>query len=71
MHIVEIRREGDGLAEAMSRMRDWLDNHGIEPEFFGFDEAAFRLGFATARDAVNFARAFDGRFGSDPDQLAA
>lgn len=71
MHIVEIRREGDSLAEAMSRMRDWLDTNGIEPEFFGFDVSVFRLAFATARDAVNFARAFDGRCGSDPDRLAA
>jgi hypothetical protein len=55
----------------MSRMRDWFDANGIEPTLFAFDTAAFRLGFATAREAVNFARAFDGRFGSDPDRLAA
>ena len=72
MHLVEIRREGgEGLAETMSRMRDWLDAHAVEPEFFGFDDAEFRLGFASAREAVTFARAFDGRFGSDPGTLAA
>lgn len=71
MHIVEIRRDSDGLTEAMSRMRDWLDTHGIEPKIFGFDAGVFRLGFATARDAVSFARAFDGSCGSDSDRLAA
>jgi hypothetical protein len=71
MHLVEISRDGEGLAASMSRMRDWFDANGIEPAFFGFDAEAFRVGFATARQAVTFARAFDGRFGSDPDQLAA
>jgi len=71
MHLVEIRREGEGLAAAMTRMRDWFDANGIQPTFFGFDATAFRLGFATAREAVSFAQAFDGRVGSDPDRLAA
>jgi hypothetical protein len=55
----------------MSRMRDWLDIHEIEPRFFGFDARVLRLEFATAREAVSFARAFDGWVGGEREILAA
>jgi len=71
MHVVEIQRDSDDLAGPMGRMRDWLDVHEIEPRFFGFDGRVFRLGFATPRDAVSFARAFDGWVGSERETLAA
>jgi hypothetical protein len=71
MHIVEVRRENDDLAGSMGRMRDWLDVQEIEPRFFGLDAKVFRLGFATAREAVSFARAFDGWVGGERETLAA
>jgi len=71
MHVVEVRRDGADLAEAMGRMRNWLDVQEIEPRFFGFDARLFRLGFATAREAVSFARAFDGWVGGERETLAA
>ena len=69
MHVVEVPRDGDDLAMPMSHMRDWLDVHDIEPKFFGFDARVFRLEFATAREAVFFARAFG--VGGDRETLAA
>jgi hypothetical protein len=71
MHLVQIRREDGGLAEPMGRMRAWLDAHNIKPTLFDFDEQVFRLEFATAREAVDFAGAFDGWFGSNREKLAA
>jgi hypothetical protein len=71
MHVVEVRRNGGDLAGPMSRMRDWLDIHEIEPRFFGFDARVLRLEFATAREAVSFARAFDGWVGGEREILAA
>jgi hypothetical protein len=71
MHFVELRRDNDDLARSMGRMRDWLDVQEIEPRFFGFDVKVFRLGFATAREAVSFARAFDGWVGGERETLAA
>jgi hypothetical protein len=52
-------------------MRDWLDVHEIEPRCFGFDARAFRVEFATAREAVSFAGAFDGWVGGERETLAA
>ncbi len=71
MHVVEIRRDSDDLVGPMGRMRDWLDAHEIEPRFFGFDVRVFRLEFATAREAVSFARVFDGWVGGEREMLAA
>jgi hypothetical protein len=71
MHVVEIRRNGEDLAGPMGRMRDWLDIHESEPKFFGFDARFFRVAFATAREAVAFARAFDGWVGGERETLAA
>ena len=34
MHVVEVRRNGDGLAGPMAEMREWLDNKHIEPTLF-------------------------------------
>jgi hypothetical protein len=71
MHVVEVRRNGADLAGPMAHMRNWLDVHEIEPKFFGFDVKVFRLEFATAREAVSFARAFDGWVGGEREPLAA
>jgi hypothetical protein len=71
MHVVEIRRYSDDLVNTMSRMRNWFDVHDIEPRFFAFDAKVFRLEFTTAREAMSFARAFDGWVGGERETLAA
>jgi hypothetical protein len=71
MHVVEVRRNDADLAGPMGRMRDWLDIHESESSFFEFDARVFRVGFATAREAVSFARAFDGWVGGEREPLAA
>ncbi len=71
MHLVEVRRDTPDLAGPMGGMRNWLDIHEIEPRFFGFDARVFRLEFATAREAVSFARAFDGWVGGERETFAA
>ncbi|TMK06972.1 MAG: hypothetical protein E6G72_16085 [Alphaproteobacteria bacterium] len=64
MHIVEIPRDGEGLASPMTQMRMWLDARRIEPATFGMSLIAggtiFRLAFRDRRDAAAFARAFSG-----------
>lgn len=40
MHIVEVCREGDGLAAPMTQMRTWLDASGIENIHRGPDNSA-------------------------------
>ena len=64
MHIVEIRRDGEGLAAPMTQMRMWLDARRVEPATFGMSLTAgstiFRLTFRDRRHAVAFARAFSG-----------
>ena len=64
MHIVEIPRDGEGLAGPMTQMRMWLDARRIEPATFGMSLIAggtiFRLAFRDRRDAAAFARAFSG-----------
>ena len=64
MHIVEIPRDGEGLAAPMSQMRMWLDARRIEPATFGMSLTAgstiFRLTFRDRRHAAAFARAFSG-----------
>ena len=71
MHIVEVRRAGEGLVEPMGRMRDWLDAQRITLRLFEFDARAFRVAFATAPDAAAFARAFGGRKNGEPSARAA
>ena len=58
MYVVEVRRGGEGLAEAMGRMRHWLDAHAIEPRLFQFNRVVFRLEFEAEGEAVAFAAAF-------------
>ena len=64
MHIVEIPRDGEGLASPMTQMRMWLDARRIAPATFGMSLIAggtiFRLAFRDRRDAAAFARAFSG-----------
>ena len=64
MHIVEIPRDGEGLAGPMTQMRMWLDARRIEPATFGMSLIAggtiFRLAFRDRRDAAAVARAFSG-----------
>jgi hypothetical protein len=71
MYVVEVRRAGEGLAEAMGRMRDWLDVHAIQPRRFQFDRAAFRLEFEIEEEAVAFAGASDGHIRGEPRARAA
>jgi len=59
MHIVEIPRDGEGLAAPMTQMRMWLDARRIEPATFGMSLIAggtiFRLAFRDRRDAAALA----------------
>ena len=71
MYVVEVRRAGEGLAEAMGRMCDWLDVHAIEPRLFQFDRAVFRLEFEIEGEAVAFAEAFGGHIRGEPRARAA
>ena len=61
MQIVEVRRDGDGVAARMSRMRDWFYEQKIEPRLFRLDARCFRLEFEADADAIAFAAAFDGQ----------
>ena len=67
LHVVEIRRERDGMAKAMSAIREWLDAQHFEPDVFrcNTDEegVTFRLEFKIEREAVACAGAFGGRVG--------
>ena len=62
MYIVEIRRDGDGLAEPMATIRAWLDHQRIQPNVFRLSLIAgatiFGLEFSAASHAETFARAF-------------
>ena len=64
MQIVEVRPSGDALAGRMAEMRDWLDARRIAPKLFKMgvhsNSVVFRLEFATADDAADFATAFHG-----------
>src|SRR2546421_7205897 len=65
MYVVEIRRDGDGLAEPMAQIRTWLDRKRIQPNVFRLSLMAgatiFRVEFGAASDAEAFARAFGGQ----------
>jgi hypothetical protein len=65
MHIVEIRRDGDDLAGPAAQMRTFLDGIGIQPSMFRVSLVPggplFRVEFTVLRQAVAFARAFDGK----------
>jgi hypothetical protein len=70
MHIVEIARDGEGLASPMTQMRMWLDAKRIAPAKFGMSltpwGTIFRLAFWDRRDAAAFARAFSGTVLPEP-----
>ena len=75
MHIVEIPREGEGLAAPMTQMRMWLDARRIEPATFGMSLTAggtiFRLAFRDRRHAAAFARTFSGTVLPQPRDRSA
>lgn len=65
MYIVQLRHDGDGLAEPMAQIRTWLDHQGIQPDAFRLSVVAggtiFCLEFKTANAADAFVRAFGGK----------
>ena len=77
MYMVEIRREGDGLAEPMAAIRSWLDRKRVQPSVFRLSMipggTIFRLEFKGASEAEAFAQAFGGRVidGEDTGSVAA
>jgi hypothetical protein len=71
MNIVEVHRNGDGIAAEMNQMRDWLDAHRIEPLLFQLSGVVLSLGFESGGEATAFADAFDGRVLSETDARAA
>ena len=77
MYIVEVRHDGDGLAQPLARFRTWLDREGIQPGAFRMSlvlgATIFHLEFKAAIDAEAFARAFDGQVIGDerPGAVAA
>jgi hypothetical protein len=71
MHIVEVRRNGDGIAAEMNQMRDWLDAHRIESRLFQLNGVVLRVGFDSRGEATAFADAFDSRVLSENDARAA
>ena len=65
MHIVEVCRPSAALTAAMAQMRTWLDHHRVEPAVFEVAflpgaQIRFRVQFKEARDALVFARVFEG-----------
>jgi hypothetical protein len=71
MDIIEVRRNGEGIAAAMNQMRGWLDAHRIEPRLFHLNAVVLRVGFDSGGEATAFANAFDGRVLSENDGRAA
>jgi hypothetical protein len=77
MYVVEIRRDGDGLAEPMAAIRTWLDHKRVQPSVFRLSMipggTVFRLEFKRASEAEAFARAFGGQVigGEDTGSVAA
>jgi hypothetical protein len=71
MNIVEVRRNGDGIAAEMNQMRDWLDAHRIEPLLFQLKGVVLSLGFESGGEATAFADAFNGQVLSETDARAA
>jgi len=64
LHIVEIRHIGSDLPAAMAELRDWLQQHQIEPVAFehsaGGPGITFRVHFSERNEAVDFAETFHG-----------
>jgi hypothetical protein len=68
LHVVEIRRERDGMAKGMAVIREWLDAQRFDPDAFrcNTDEegVTFRLEFKIESEAVACAGAFGGQVSS-------
>jgi len=68
LYVVEIRRERDNLADAMSGIRQWLDAQRFDPQSFrctSDDESlTMRLEFSSETEAVACASAFGGQVSS-------
>ena len=62
-HIVEVRRQGDDLARAMSDLRDWLARYLLQAAAIDYsvneDGLLLRIQFAVENDASAFAGSFD------------
>jgi hypothetical protein len=76
MRVVVTRLRGMNLGAAMSQMRIWLDHNQTEPAFFESvtlpnHEIRFLIQFSSASDASAFAKDFDGKVLSVPDEVAA
>jgi hypothetical protein len=70
VNIVEVRRNGDGIAAEMNQMRDSLDAHQIEPLLFQLNGVVLSLGFESKGEATAFAYAFNGQALSETDARA-
>src|SRR5215217_1230814 len=61
---ISISNETAALAERMTRMREWLDGHQVEPAVFRCSstppDLVFRVEFAREEQAIAFAEAFGG-----------
>ena len=68
VYVVEIKREREDLAKAMSGIREWLDRQRFEPNAFQCttdnETATFRLEFKAESEAVACAAAFGGEVSS-------
>jgi hypothetical protein len=57
--------ESTALIENMTKMRDWLDRHRVEPAVFRYSITppvlVFRVEFAREEHAIAFAEAFGGQ----------
>jgi hypothetical protein len=75
LYVVEIGRECDSMAKAMSDIREWLDVRRFEPDAFrcNTDEerVTFRLEFKIESEALACASAFGGRLSSVGDRFLA
>jgi hypothetical protein len=76
MRVVEIRLRGMNLGAAMTQMRTWLDHFQTEPVLFESlflpnRDIRFLIQFESASDASSFAKAFNGKLLSVPDEVAA
>jgi hypothetical protein len=62
---VSTSRESAALVEYMSKMRDWLDRHRVEPCVFRHSTSpsglVFRIEFGVEEQATAFAEAFGGQ----------
>jgi hypothetical protein len=65
LYVVEIRRDREYLAKAMSALREWLDAQRLEPDAFRCttDDATlrFRVEFKSESQALACADAFGGQ----------